>query len=622
MDREGRTGELPRKRFGLRSLRVRILGTLGASMVVSFGALLFLLLQQQHSVSTLQTLTMTYVPLLKVSARIDRDHGKAERELERLRRKITSDQSIYAELPPMRTEQFQQNIRIGRTYLTEAIKEANNAEDLARLAKINEHIERIDQQAERWDLEAEAIVRRVGEGNFDLAQGLISKLMTHTDAMGDEIKNVDRIIGGRIATVANSAEEDQLRSLAITIGLGVVAVLLGTLSVAATALTIRPIGRLTERIQRLAEGERVQRLDLRGGDEIATLGFEFDRMTDALNERDQRLIERAEELQRLSNYLRSVLDGLDESLFVVESGTVTIVNRAAETLFGIAIHQTPPPDLGALGHGTHEYRHHGSIYDVRVVPYGTDGSINIITDVTQQIATQQRLAQSERLALIGQMLAQITHEVRNPLNALSLTAELLAEDLEQLDHTRASESWELLATISNEIERLTEVTEHYLQLARRPKANLVTTSLREVIGDIDRLVRPEISACKAELTISCDENIMVAADGNQLRQALLNLIRNAMEAGSQGISLVVEQDATAVSILVSDDGPGLNEEDTQRAFEPFWSSKAQGTGLGLAITRQIVEDHGGTISAAPNMPSGLTIIVKLPVCEDRQIDEE
>ena len=98
------------------------------------------------------------------------------------------------------------------------------------------------------------------------------------------------------------------------------------------------------------------------------------------------------------------------------------------------------------------------------------GVLVVVADVTEQARAKERLARSERLALIGQMLAQITHEVRNPLNALSLNAEMLGDELVGLDPDRRTESWEILDVVAGEIERLTAVTGHYLQLARRPPA--------------------------------------------------------------------------------------------------------------------------------------------------------
>jgi signal transduction histidine kinase len=210
------------------------------------------------------------------------------------------------------------------------------------------------------------------------------------------------------------------------------------------------------------------------------------------------------------------------------------------------------------------------------------------------------------------MLAQITHEVRNPLNALSLNAELLADELEAMDPEQQTESWDLLATVSREIGRLTDVTAHYLQLARRPQARLGPEDLGSLVADVKRLLDAELSQRKVRIQIDPNPVPPQLVDGNQVRQALLNVLRNAVESGAHELTLAVVHDDAEIHLVLRDDGPGMTPEEAERAFDPFFSTRASGTGLGLAITKQILEDHDGTVRLTSVPGQGTTVVLAFP----------
>ena len=225
----------------------------------------------------------------------------------------------------------------------------------------------------------------------------------------------------------------------------------------------------------------------------------------------------------------------------------------------------------------------------------------------------ERLARAERLALVGQMLAQITHEVRNPLNALSLNAELLAEELLALDPDKKTEAHEILEMVIGEIDRLTDVTGHYLQLARRPPATLNPENIAAIVEDVSRLLAAELAQQGVRLDIHAKPIAPQLVDGNQLRQALINVVRNAVEAGGKHLHLSVSQTDDQVLVSLTDDGPGMTEDEVARACDPFFSTKASGTGLGLAITKQILEDHDGSVRVTSVLGKGATVVLVLPL---------
>lgn len=234
----------------------------------------------------------------------------------------------------------------------------------------------------------------------------------------------------------------------------------------------------------------------------------------------------------------------------------------------------------------------------------------------EELARSDRLARAERLALVGQMLAQITHEVRNPLNAMSLNAELLAEDLERFDDgadlgDRKEEALAMLATVRSEIERLERTTEHYLALARRPAPCLEPVEPSDLVQGVANLLGEQLRREGIVIELDVRRKGMVELDGNQMRQALINVVRNAAESGATSIRVEVTDRAGMLDIAVCDDGRGLDAESAARAFDPFFTTKAKGSGIGLAITRQILEDHGGTVALEPS-DSGTRLVLRVP----------
>ena len=229
---------------------------------------------------------------------------------------------------------------------------------------------------------------------------------------------------------------------------------------------------------------------------------------------------------------------------------------------------------------------------------------------------ERRIVQMEQLATVGRMAAQVAHEVRNPLNALGLNAEMLGDELDHLPEPSRAEARELLGQLQGEIDRLAEVTETYLSLARLPRPELNPGDLGELVDKVLNFVRDELAGAGVDVEIEVAAGLpRVPMDERQMRQALLNLVRNAVEAQPGGGSLAVRVRSSTgdVQLVVEDGGPGVEPDVVEALFDPFVSTKERGTGLGLAITRQIVEGHGGTIDYHPIPDGGAAFVVQLPL---------
>jgi two-component system, NtrC family, sensor kinase len=234
---------------------------------------------------------------------------------------------------------------------------------------------------------------------------------------------------------------------------------------------------------------------------------------------------------------------------------------------------------------------------------------------------RSELRRAERLAAVGRISAQITHEIRNPLNAIGLNAELLAEELTQA--AAPAEAQQLVAAISREVDRLNGVTEEYLRFARLPKPALARQDLNEVLGSLLDFLAPELQAAGIEVVRELASGALpVRGDEGQLRAVFLNLLRNSREAMAGGGRIVVRTRRTggAVEAEVADTGGGIPPGDLTRIFEPFYSTKERGTGLGLAFAQQVVKEHGGEIRCDSVVGRGTTFTLRLPRVEEEQVE--
>lgn len=229
---------------------------------------------------------------------------------------------------------------------------------------------------------------------------------------------------------------------------------------------------------------------------------------------------------------------------------------------------------------------------------------------------QAALVRAERLAAIGRISAQITHEIRNPLTSIGLNTELLEEALGELpgDSEAGSEARQLVGAIAREVDRLVEITEQYLKFARFPKPVLEPADPNAMLESLLDFQEEELTRANVRLERALAPDCpSIVCDQGQLRQVLLNLVRNSREALVHGGTIRVETRplVTQVEISVSDDGPGIPPDALAHIFDPFFSTKDRGTGLGLALTQQIIAEHGGEIRCESELGRGTRFLIRL-----------
>ncbi len=476
----------------------------------------------------------------------------------------------------------------------------------AVLAPVAEAIGAIADDYEETDRQYRELVE-VLEGSGDarsiherLAATELSIERRYRDAYGRIVDRIDALA---------SDSSDQARGAAVVLGvLATLALLLGLGATFWSQRLLGPLPRLQSRVAAVAEGDlSVREPEAQRDDELGRLARGFEDMVLALATRDTRLGELRRTQEQIVAGLRAAVVVLDRDDVVRAS------NPAASRILGTtAGHAFDARHVAGLEEalaavrtnggteGLESCAHRDRFLDVRVAPFGDEQGqvLLVVEDVTESLQTKDRLIRTERLAAIGRMAAHVTHEVRNPLSSIGLNVEMLADELGEGD----AEAHALLRAIQREIDRLTAITEEYLRLARLPAPRLEPEDVGDLLEGIAAFVGREMVRAGVTLDLRVEAQLpLVALDEAQLRQALVNLLRNAGEAMPEGgtVHLYARARNGGVEIVVEDEGPGIPEELRGKVFDLFFTTKERGSGLGLPLTQQIVVAHDGAIHCEP-----------------------
>ena len=374
------------------------------------------------------------------------------------------------------------------------------------------------------------------------------------------------------------------------------------------------------------------------------------------------------DLRRLRDLHRHTVDSLMSGLLTTDSsGRVTSFNPEAERITGAMMADVLGRDLDELIPGArriveadgdelsekgprrrlayrnlrNEARHLGLAGSVlRGEASGASGFVVIFQDVTDIVAMELDLRRSERLAAVGQMAANMAHEVRNPLAAISGAIEILRHDA--AGKSSSVEMIQLMDIAIRETERLDGLIADFLSYARPAPLKRTEVLLEDLVAELSAMFEPQRPK-NVEFVQTLEPGLRVCADADQIRQLLWNLCLNASQAMASGGRLEISsrrvrerpaQEAASehrqeargdseladaaewAEICVSDTGVGISAELREEIFEPFFTTRAEGTGLGLAVVHRIVDAHGGSLELQSEMGVGTTFRVRLPASQE------
>jgi signal transduction histidine kinase len=411
-----------------------------------------------------------------------------------------------------------------------------------------------------------------------------------------------------------------------------------------SAVAIRPLGRLRRQLDLIARGEyepegigtakpatdelsvitsKVNMLGqrLRGAQyEVSDLRGNIDRLLQDLEDavfifnRERRLVFASGSVEKFLSTERSELpEQTIEDVFPPSTTVGLLIAQTTQTGRPIRKRRVP---LGAQGEiPSNPMVVQLSVDLLETLPGGNHTGSGILVrlrDPEAQRKLGHELQTADRLAAINRVSGGVAHEVKNPLNAILLHVEVAKAKLLRGDTDVAPQ----MEIISREILRLDRVVKTFLDFNRPVELNLVNVPLHDLVGEIVELARPQAEAAKIRVRVEQQaEGVEVRVDRDLLKQAVLNVAVNAMQAMPGGGELGFESFATedTAGIRISDTGAGIPEELREKIFRLYFTTRAEGSGIGLAMTFRIVQLHDGTIDFTSEPGKGTTFFIRLPI---------
>ena len=447
-------------------------------------------------------------------------------------------------------------------------------------------------------------------------------------------------------------------------GLTVLTLLLGGLAAALVARRIsRPMQQLAEGAAAISRGELDLRVEPTTDDEIGRLALAFNHMASQLRQQrtalegaNAELRQRLNELADLKSYTDNILASLTNGIVTVDlDGRVVTLNPAAEMMTGFfagevigryctevfartaalgeILMETIATRSASPGVAVTLHRRNGRTLAVEIsaaplkAGEGKDlGVIAAIRDLTVMRELESRLRRSDRLAALGELAAGLAHEIKNPLTSLMTFSRHLPRRFDD-EHFRAK----FQSVVPRELERINGIVEGLLELARPARINFTAVRLPAPLERAAELYAQEMESRGVQVTRDYARDLpAVWVDAEAVYQALVNLVRNALDAMPSGGKLTLRAGwsdehhgvrpglagARRVRVEIEDTGIGIPGADADRVFNPFFSTKTGGTGLGLALTHKIIEDHGGSIDFRSTVGRGTVFRIVLPLFPD------
>src|SRR5271154_6581181 len=353
-------------------------------------------------------------------------------------------------------------------------------------------------------------------------------------------------------------------------------------------------------------------------------------------------------LARERSFLETLFNTIEDGVLVVdENGRVIYFNQAVTRLIGLQSGDEeqhiskilPEMDWGKISRadsagGERVVRHEFEIHYPRprfLRMYATtlennSGVALILHDATEARQKTFEAIESERVQALTLLAASVAHEIGNPLNALHIHLQLMERELKKLKspeqkNIRGADTTRLeqfLEVSKGEISRLDYIITQFLQAIRPAPLQLKLASLNDVVEKTLDLLRPEIENRGVAVKIKLARNLTATPiDATQLQQVLVKLVKNASQAMTNGGTLTLQtgENADAVWVSVADTGGGIPQEQINRIFEPFYTTKKKGSGLGLMIVQRIVRAHDGKIELESHVGRGTTFRIWLPLHE-------
>ncbi|HYA26750.1 MAG TPA: ATP-binding protein [Thermodesulfovibrionales bacterium] len=403
-----------------------------------------------------------------------------------------------------------------------------------------------------------------------------------------------------------------------------------------------PIQKLAEATGEVASGNLNVDIGLKRDDEIGLLIGSFNHMVRELRENRETIHAAYAESDRRRLSMENILENIQTGVISLDAdGNVNTINSAACSILNVSSHDIMGKNYSEILYAIKSDSLQEMIRSIKLKSLGTVekevwatirgkrttlrvsimglrdneakylGLLVVFDDLTNVIKAQKALAWQE-------VARRIAHEVKNPLTPIKLSTERMLKKWEQKDEDFAQVFETSMKTIIREVDSLRRLVDAFSRFEKMPEIHKSPTHLAGIIDEVVSLYK---NYKGYSISVSLPENMPpVDIDGEQFKRVLINLFENAIQAMDNGgkIEVSVQSDVLAnrVFIDMADNGPGIRDEDKEKLFVPYFSTKKQGTGLGLAIASRIVREHMGYLRVRDNVPEGTVFTIELPLKEE------
>jgi len=250
------------------------------------------------------------------------------------------------------------------------------------------------------------------------------------------------------------------------------------------------------------------------------------------------------------------------------------------------------------------------------------GHIIIMVDITEKKMREFQLRQAESLAALTTLSAGVAHEIKNPLASIDIHIQLLNREIQKFDPEEMKNMKNLLAIVKEEIDRLNSIVQDFLFAVRPMNMNLSRENINDILSELIDFLKYELEEADIKVSLEFDDDLStVLVDPKYIKQAFMNIIKNAIEAIHDGgeIHIRTEEESKGdVIVHIEDTGEGIPENLMGKIFEPYFTTRKSGTGLGLVIVYKIIKELGGDIKINSREGEGTIFSIKLPVHEKKK----
>ncbi|UHA75277.1 ATP-binding protein [Paenibacillus sp. 481] len=441
--------------------------------------------------------------------------------------------------------------------------------------------------------------------------------------------------------LASTLHDQLMQSIAVGIVLLEI-VLVGSYLLA--GMLIRPVQAIVQKVNMISVGHFSTRLNVERKDELGILAARINAMARNLNMSTDKMRTLYEENRTIKEQLESFINQSNDAIHVNDlSGRVQRVNQAFVDMFGWSMEDVLDMPLSNIpeqvleeeleaeqllrsgqnigARETLRLTRDGRLLDVSVSTspiYNERGECvawaSIIRDMTSRKRMEELLRRSEKLTTVGQLAAGVAHEIRNPLTTLRGFLQLQ----QQTKHLNSGHVNMMLS----ELDRINLIVSEFLILAKPQAVRFQPKDVRIIMGEVMSLLDSQAHLLNIGFVKRFSEDVpLVECEENQLKQVFINVIKNAMEAISDGgkVELSIDSsDEGNVIIVIEDNGIGIPQDHLSRLGDPFFTNKEKGTGLGLMVSQRIIHNHKGTFDIMSEEDCGTSVTIRLPAIDNSQ----